>query len=296
MLFVPSNVPRYIERAHERGADTIILDLEDSVPESEKAAARPVLRGAYKSVSQSGADVLVRINKPFEQRVLDLDAAIAPGIDGILFPKLETARELAILDALIHERELAAGLTPGSVGVLCAIESARGVLNINEIVAECERVERVFGISYGAEDATEELGVETTLEGWERFYGNALSVQAAAAAGIQAYGRLGSAFDFRDLTEYEASAVRSAQFGFKGASCIHPAQVPVLNRAFSPSAEQVERARKTIELMQEALRAGRASASLDGRMIDTPTLRRAERILERQAAIQEKEARKLTSR
>jgi len=293
MLFVPANVPKYVERAHERGADALILDLEDSVPPSEKAEARKALRPAYPSVSRRGADVLVRINKPFEERVRDLDAAIAPGIDGILFPKLETAQELAILDALIHERELATGLAPGTVGVLCAIESARGVLNIGEIVAACAQMERVFGISYGAEDATEELGVETTLEGWERFYGNAVAVQAAAAAGIQPYGRLGSAFDFRDLSQYEDSARRSAQFGFKGSSCIHPAQVPILNRAFSPGAEQVERARKTIELMREALRAGRASASLDGRMIDTPTLRRAERILERQAAIEEKEARKV---
>ena len=293
MLFVPANVPKYIERAHERGADAIILDLEDSVPESEKSVARSALQATYGSVARNGADVLVRINKPFAQRVLDLDAAIAPGIAGILFPKLETAQELAILDALIHERELAAGMSAGSVGVLCAIESARGVLNLNGIVAECERVTRVFGLSYGAEDATEEIGVETTPEGWERFYGNALSVQAAVAAGIQPYGRLGSAFEFHDLTEYEASARRSAQFGFKGASCIHPAQVPILNRAFSPSAEQVERARKTIELMQAALRAGRASASLDGRMIDTPTLRRAERILERHAAIEQKEARKV---
>jgi citrate lyase subunit beta / citryl-CoA lyase len=291
MLFVPANVPHYVERAHERGADAIILDLEDSVPESEKAVARTAARDAFASVSQKGADVLVRINKPFEIRALDLDAIVAQGLDGILFPKLESARELAILDAQIHERELAAGRAVGSVGVLVAIESARGLLNINEIVEECARVERVFGISYGAEDATEELGVETTPEGWERFLGNALSVQAAAAAGIQAYGRLGSAFDFTNLDEYEESARRSAQFGFKGASCIHPAQVPILNRAFSPSSEQIERAKKTIALMQDAVRAGRASASLEGRMIDTPTLRRAERILERQAAIEQKENR-----
>lgn len=294
MLFVPANVPRYVERAHERGADAVILDLEDSVPESEKPAARTAARAAFASVRRNGTDLLVRINKPLEIAVCDLEAVVAPGLDGILFPKLETARELAVLDALLLEHELAAGMPPNSVGVLLALESARGVLNVNEIVAECERVERVFGISYGAEDATEELGVETTPEGWERFYGNAIAVQAAAAAGIQAYGRLGSAFEFNDLTEYEASARRSAAFGFKGAACIHPAQVPILNRAFSPDAQQIARARKTVELMQEALRAGRASASLDGRMIDTPTLRRAERVLDRAAAIDLRERGKIS--
>lgn len=290
MLFVPANVPRYVERAHERGADAVILDLEDSVPENQKDVARTAARAAFSEVRRNGTDVLVRVNKP--TAAADLDVIVGPGLDGILYPKLETARELAALDAVLAERELSAGMAPGSVGVLCAIESARGVLNVNEIVAECGRVERVFGISYGAEDATEELGVETTSEGWERFYGNAVIVQAAAAAGIQPYGRLGSAFEFNDLEEYERSARRSAAFGFKGSTCIHPAQVAILNRAFSPSAEQIARSRAVVELMHEALRAGRASASLDGRMIDTPTLRRAERILDRAVAIQERERKK----
>jgi len=290
MLFVPANVPRYVGRAHERGADAVILDLEDSVPDAQKAPARIAARAAYASVGRNGTDVLVRINKPPQLAIPDLDAVVAPGLHGILLPKIESARELANLDALIAERERSAGLAANSIGVMLAIESARGVFALPEIVAECERVERVFGISYGAEDATEELGVETTPEGWERFFGNAIAVQAAAAAAIQPYGRLGSAFEFNDLVEYEASARRSAAFGFKGSTCIHPAQVPILNRAFSPTSEQIERARKVVALMHEALQSGRASASLDGRMIDTPTLRRAERMLERAAATDAKDA------
>lgn len=291
-LFVPSNVPKYVEKAYTRGADAIVLDLEDSIPPNEKTAARVAARSAYPVVARGGADVLVRINKSFELAVLDLDAVVAPGLDAIFFPKLESARELAILNALLFERELAAGLEPGSIEVMVAVENARGVFNFSEIVAECERVERVYGISYGAEDATEELGVETTPEGWERFYGNAMAVQAAAAAGIQPFGRLGSVFDITNLEEYEDSIRRSALFGFKGSACIHPAHVPILNKYFSPPPEQIDRARRTIAAMQEAIAGGRASATVDGKMVDIPTQRRAERILERAQAIEEKEARK----
>jgi len=292
LLFVPANVPKFVDKAHVRNADAIILDLEDSVPESAKADARRAVPGAYASVSRGGADVLVRINKPFEQAVLDLDSVVVPGLNGILFPKVESATEIAVLNALVLEREIAAGMQPGTVLVKVAIESARGRFNLPSIVAECVRVERVAGISYGVEDVTYELGIEATPEGWERFFGNAEVVLAAAAAGIYPFGRLGAAFDYTNLESYAASLERSMRFGFRGASCIHPAQVEPLNRCFSPPAEFVARAKETIALMQAALEAGRASAGQDGRMVDTPTMRRAEMTLERVAAIEAKEARK----
>lgn len=292
LLFVPANVPKFVEKAHLRNADAIILDLEDSVAESAKADARRAAPEAYASVSRGGADVLVRINKPFEQAVLDLDSVVVPGLNGILFPKVESATEIAVLNALLLEREIAAGLQPGTVLVKIAIESARGRFNLPAIVEECVRVERVAGISYGVEDVTYELGIEATPEGWERFFGNAEIVLAAAAAGIYPFGRLGAAFDYTNLESYAASLERSMRFGFRGASCIHPAQVEPLNRCFSPPAELVARAKETIALMQGALKAGRASVGQDGKMVDTPSMRRAEMILERVAAIEAKEARK----
>jgi citrate lyase subunit beta / citryl-CoA lyase len=294
MLFVPANVPRYIEKAHLRGADAIIIDLEDSVPPSEKAAARITGREAIPVVARGGADVLVRINKPFEQATKDLDAMVAPGLNGVLLSKTESAREVTILNSLLFEREIAAGLEPGSIGVLLCIETALGVFDTPAIIEECRRVERVFGVSYGAEDTTEELGIELTPEGWERFWGNGQTVLAAAAAGVQPYGRLGVAFDFTNIALYEDSIRRGALFGFKGSACIHPAQVDVLNRIFAPTAEQVERARKTVAVMDEAVKAGRGSANVDGRMVDIPTVKRAERNLELAKAIEEKEARNKT--
>jgi len=296
LLFVPANVPKFVEKAHLRNADAIILDLEDSVPESVKADARRAAPEAYASVSRGGADVLVRINKPFEQAVLDLDSVVVPGLNGILFPKVESAAEIAVLNALLLEREIAAGMQPGTVFVKIAIESARGLFNLPSIVDECARVERVAGISYGVEDVTYELGIEATPEGWERFFGNAEIVLAAAAAGIYPFGRLGAAFDYTNLDSYAVSLERSMRFGFRGASCIHPAQVEALNRCFSPSAEFVARARETIALLQEALKAGRASVGQNGRMVDTPSMRRAEMTLERAAAIEAKEAHKAAAR
>ena len=292
MLFVPTNVPRFVEKAHLRGADAIILDLEDSIPDREKVASRGLLAAAAAQVSRNGADVLVRVNKPLELIVGDLDAVVAARANGIVFPKAENAEELAILDVLLFERELAAGLAPGSIDVKISIESAAAFYALSGIVERCRRIERVIGISYGAEDVTVELGIESTAEGWERFLGSAQSVLAAASAGIAAFGRLGSPFNFGAPAEYENGIKRSASFGFVGASCIHPTQVDIHNRCFTPSAQRVANAHEVVAAMEAALAAGRASTSVGGKMVDIPSLRRATELLERVAAIEAKDARK----
>ncbi|GAC1393197.1 MAG: CoA ester lyase [Vulcanimicrobiaceae bacterium] len=289
MLFVPVNVSAFVHKAHTRHADAVVLDLEDGVAPSAKTQARTLLREAIAQVGRGGADVLVRINKPFDQAIGDLDAAIVPGLDGIIFPKAETVREIAILDALILQREAAAVIRLHSVGVTVAIESAAASFNMLSIL---QASEHIVGAVYGAEDVTEELGVETSAGGEERFFGNAQLILAANAAGVQPLGRPGDPFDFRDVVQYERTALRGFQLGFKGASCIHPGQVGPLNRAYTPPSDLIARARETVEIMQAAQRAGRGSASQDGRMVDIPSLHRAERFLERIAAIEAKDARK----
>ena len=289
ILIVPANVENFIKKAHTRNADAVMIDLEDSIPENEKTAARVPARAAIDLVGRGGADVLVRVNKPFELLIADLDAVVVPGLDTVMMPKVESAREVAILDALITEREIARGLPRGGITLHLALESSNAVLRATEIL---EASERVVNVAYGAEDVIQELGVETTPEGDERFLGNALVILAANAAGVQPLGRPGNPFNFDDVDGQEASARKGFALGFKGASCIHPLQVEPLNRGYMPSPKQIEKAHRTIEIMAEATARGRASASLDGRMIDIPSATRAEGLVTRVKAIEEKDARK----
>ncbi len=184
-LIMPVNVPKFVERAYARGADAIVLDLEDSIPPAEKANARTLVREAIPLAGRGGADVLVRINKPFELAVEDLDAAIWPGLVGIAFPKVESPIEVQVIDRLIAEREMARGLPVGSIQLSLLIESALGVQHMAEIACASPRS---VSISLGPEDFTRDIGVEPSLEGAEQFYGKGMVIVAARLAGLQPGG------------------------------------------------------------------------------------------------------------
>ena len=288
-LILPVNVRRFVERAYTRGADAIVLDLEDSVPPREKAAARELVPESIALAGRGGADVLVRINKAFELAVADLDAAIVPGLTGIVFPKVESAVEVQIIDRLIAEREMARGLTVGSVEIAILVESALGVQHMAEIACASPRI---VAISLGAEDFTRDIGVEPSPDGEEQAYGKGMTIVAARLAGIQPQGLSSTLANFADLEDLERSATRAFKVGFKGASCIHPGQVPILNRCYSPAPAAVEYAHRVINVYEETEAAGRASVSLDGKMIDIPIVDRARTLVARADAIAAKEARK----
>lgn len=286
-LIVPANVPRFVEKAHLRAADAVMLDLEDAVPVNEKAGAREMAREAIPLVARGGADVLVRINKPFELAVRDLDAVVCGELTGLFFPKVESAREVIILDALIAERELKAGIPIGTLQLGLPIESAAGLTNAISIATASERI---VTMTFGSEDVTLELGIEPTAEGKERFYGNARLVMVAAHAGLQAHGRLGNVADYTNLDAWTSTIQDAKQFGFKGSTAIHPDQIPILNREFSLSEAEIDHARRVIKTYEEAESRGRASTTLDGKMIDIPTAKRARLILKRAEAIARKDA------
>jgi citrate lyase subunit beta/citryl-CoA lyase len=288
-LILPVNVQRFVERAHTRGADAIVLDLEDSVPPREKAAARELVPGSIELARRGGADVLVRINKAFELAVADLDAAIGPGLTGIVFPKVESPIEVQIIDRLIAEREMARGLPVGAIEVSVLVESALGVQHMAEIACASPRV---VALSLGAEDFTRDIAVEPSAEGEEQEYGKGMVIVAARLAGIQPQGLSSTLANFSDLEGLARSATRAHRIGFKGASCIHPSQVPVLNRCFSPTPDAVDYAHRVINVYEETEAAGRASVSLDGKMIDIPIVERARTLVARADAIAAREARK----
>jgi citrate lyase subunit beta/citryl-CoA lyase len=281
LLYVPVNVERYVEKAHTRGADCIQLDLEDSVPTSQKDAARRLVPEAAKRVRQAGADVVVRINSPMEMTVQDLDASVCRNVDGIALTKAQSADHIRQVDDHISQLESKRGLPAGHTRLIAMIESPAAFFQMPAIAAASPRL---AAMNIGGEDFALETGMEpseaTLLMPKQQM------IFAARAAGIMPLGFIDSIASFGDWEAFARMVRRSRQFGFMGAGCIHPGQVPIVNEQYSPSADEVAYATRIVEENAVHAAAGRASWSLDGKMIDVPVVVRAERLLERHAAIQ----------
>jgi citrate lyase subunit beta/citryl-CoA lyase len=280
LLYVPAHVERFVARAHLRGADCLMLDLEDSVPPAEKAAARQGVARAAASLQRGSADVLVRINAPLSLAVPDIEAAISPDVDGLVVTKARSADHIALLDELVSEREAACGMADGHTWLYVLVESPAALPHAAAIAAASRRV---VAMSLGAEDFALAIGAEPSEAALA--VPKALLLQAARAAGVMPLGLTGPLADFYDLDAFAAMAVRSRKLGFDGASCINPAQVAPLNAAFTPTAEEVALARRIIAADRDAAAQGLGAVALDGRMIDTPIVRRAEKLLARASAI-----------
>lgn len=288
-LIMPVNQPRFVEKAYLRGADAIVLDLEDSVPPAEKGHARTMVRGAIPMAARGGADVLVRINKPVEMMVEDLEAAVYPGLTGLALPKVESAAEIHMLDELTGYWETRHGVPQGTVQFSVAVETAKGLMRAEAIATASPRIAS-FGA--GTEDLALDLGIEATVEGTELLYIKLRSIVVANAAGVIPMGLMGTLADYADLEGLARSAKEANRVGFRGAGLIHPLQVPICNAAYAPPPEQVEWSTRVIEVFEEGLARGTASVALDGRMIDIPIVEKARRVLARAHAIAAKETRK----
>ena len=285
-LILPVNVPRFIEKAHARGADAIVLDLEDSVPPAEKASARELVKAAIPLVARGGAEVAVRVNNDPALLSDDIDASVWPGLASLSIPKAETGAEIERLAAQIERLERARGIPAGHVKLSIAIETPKGILACESIATSSPRI---VTMGVGPEDYYLSLGVEPSADGIELLYAVSRVVTVCKAVGIQSVGLLGSIAGFRDLAAFEAAATRGRSLGCEGAGCIHPEQVVILNRVFSPDPERVQYARRAVEAYEEGVRRGTASVNLDGRMVDIPVYRRAQVILQRAQAIAELE-------
>jgi citrate lyase subunit beta / citryl-CoA lyase len=288
-LILPVNVPRFVEKAYRRGADAVVLDLEDSVPAQEKTSARALVREALAVAGRGGAEVLVRVNNDPALLADDIAAAVHPGLDGLAIPKAESAAHIREIVARIEALERARGLAPGHVRLSLAVETPRGLLAVEEIATASDRIATM---SIGVEDFCLELGVEPSADGLELMYPVARLVTVCKAVGVQPTGLVGSIAGFRDLATFERAAVRARQLGCEGAGCIHPDQVTVLNRVFTPDRGRVEHARRVVEVFEEGVRMGTASVNLDGAMVDVPVYRRAQVLLARARAVEETERRK----
>jgi citrate lyase subunit beta/citryl-CoA lyase len=280
-LFVPANRPKLVSGAGRHHADALILDLEDSVPPGERAAAREALAGAVAELS-GDRYVSVRVNKPFDVVIDDLDAAVAARPAALVIPKVESMVEVKVLDALIGEREIRQGIARGTIELQVLVETSLGLANIMEIAAASPRI---VSLTLGVEDLAKELEIEPGGAGFDLSWAHGRVLMAARAVGIAPYGLMNSLSNFTDLDAFTADVHRSRAFGFVGAFCIHPSQVAILNAGFAPSEDEVAQARRIVAALDEAERAGAASTSLDGRMIDVPVAERARRILQRADSI-----------
>lgn len=274
LLFVPALNEKFIAGAHTRGAQAVVLDLEDSIIYERKPQAREALASAMATIRPHGLPLLVRINNLPELIEADLRAAVLAGADAILIPKVDTAAMLQDADKLIATYEKQAGRAPGSVRYIALIETPKGIFNLPEILSASARL---CGLGFGSEDFAAVLGVEPDSD--------ALSVPAqnvalaARAFDLAAWGLPGSIGDFND-TEAFLKLVRKAKaFGFTGTLGIHPKQITLINTAFNPSPEERTQAQRIIDAYETAQKNGAGAVALDGKMIDAPIVERARRML-----------------
>ena len=275
LLFVPANRPRMLDHAVEAAADVIVLDLEDSVPAAEKAAARGELRAAIERLKGAGKTVQVRVNHldTGETRE-DLAAAIGPGLDSIAFPKAESAAQIRELDVIIRELELHGGVRPGTALLFPQIETARGVLRCEEIAGASTRI---AGMAVGGEDYTRDLGVARTREGRELDYVRHVVTHVCIANGLLPLDTVFA--DFRDEAGLVTETELVQSMGLKGKYLIHPSQVEPVNRAFTPTDDEIQLARIRLAAYDEAVARGEGSVQVEGRMIDEPVAQRARDLL-----------------
>lgn len=275
MLYVPATSEKFIEKAHERGADAIKIDLEDAVAPQEKPFARTLVKEAAKLVARGGADVLVRINRPIRMAVADLEASIWPEVDGLVLPKVESADHIEFLEEMILELEEEREMQKGHTKLMVLIETPKGYSNVREIARASSRLS---ALALGQEDFSAEMGMMEP-EGMSLLsYYQTVQV-AAREAGILPIGYPGSIAEFSDLELFRSNALLARRLGFDGGACIHPKQVPILNEAFTPTKKEITRAEAMVAAYDAAMAEGDGAVAFEGKMIDVPVVARAERIL-----------------
>ena len=272
-LYLPGNNPGMFLNAGLHSPDGIILDLEDSVAPDRKDEARILVRNALRAVDFYGAERMVRINQG-ERGLTDLESVIPHNVHLILIPKCEDADSLRTVDETIASIKRREGQND-TVLLMPIIESAKGVERAYEIATASPNV---VAMAIGLEDYTADLGVQRTKEGSESLYARNRIVVAARAAGIQAIDSVFS--DVGDMDGLLSNVLSSKAMGFEGMGCIHPRQIAVIRRGFSPTPEEIDRAGKIVIAYRDALSRGLGVVALGSKMIDPPVVARAQKTID----------------
>ena len=277
LLFVPGNQERMLEKAGQSTPGAFVPDLEDSVPEAMKEAARETVQRFLPMLAQGASRVIPRVNA-LDSGLLeaDLDAVVGPHLSAVCVGKVCGPEDVHEIAAQLASLEAARGLPNESVGLVLWIETALAVVRCYEI---CVASPRIQAVAFGAEDFTEDMGIQRSADDADLIVPRSTMCIAARAAGIAALD--GPFFAFRDGEALRHNAVASRGLGFTGKFAIHPAQIEIIEQAFGPSQEEIDHARRVIEVFEAAEREGRGSTSLDGRVVDIPVVKRARELLQK---------------
>ncbi len=289
-LFIPGNRSDMLEKAGRYSPTAYIPDLEDSVPMANKQEARETTALALASLNAIRRPVVPRINSlPTGLTEDDLKSVVGPDIVGVSIGKVNDASDIREVDRMISVLERSCGLEEGTLGILPWLETARAIVNAYEI---CVASDRVCWVAFGAEDFSADMGINRAVDrdevggGVDEEYGEASLLYARSAVAVAARAADVEALDtpyvkFRDEDGLRREAALARRLGYQGKFAIHPAQITAINEVFSPTADEIARAKRVVEVAREAESEGRGSVSLDGEMIDAPVVARARNILAR---------------
>ena len=274
-IFVPGNRENMLERARSFKADVIMVDLEDSVPPGEKATARDMAKDWVPALQREGHRVMVRVNSLDTGLTrVELETLVSPELYGISLGKVESKWNIQDVDRMLRPIEQLAGVELGSTKIVAWAETASALVDAREIAASSSRV---IALAFGAEDFTNDMGIERSDAGDEVQVPRSLVPVAAKAANVAS---LDSPFvAFQDPGAVRADAQKARQMGYTGKHDIHPSQIDIINEVCSPAPDEVAYARRIVEAWDKAQSEGRGSLAMDGRMVDVPVVKRAQNLL-----------------
>lgn len=288
IMYIPGNNPKFISKIPSIPADIITFDLEDAIPPAEKVATREMIKENLQAGHAGGAQVFVRINN-WETNLTDddLEAIVWPGLDGVTLAKTGCAADVQRLDWKLEELERRRGIPVGTVKISMLLETAKGVANAEEC---CLASKRNVNAIFGAVDYCRDMRVKLTSAAVEQQYARAKVAVACRMAGIVA---IDAPFvDYKDIPGFEKNVADGRQMGYEGRMIIHPGQVEPSNKMYAPDPADVEWAKAVVKVFEEeGIAKGKASVSLNNKMVDTPVYLNAKDIL---AAYEEIEAKNAT--
>lgn len=277
VLFMPGDDLHKIQKGAMLGVDSVVMDLEDGVALNRKQAAREAVCQALETIDFGRTERLIRLNTPVSGLEYDdLFQTVSAHPDGYVLPKVESAEAIRSVSRWLEQIEQKHGWPIGGIRLMAVIETARGILKLDEIAGADPRLRALM---FGSEDFAGDIGATRTQEGWEIFYARSKVVIAARAYNLQAIDTVYTAFN--DDDGLRAEAQRALQMGYDGKLAIHPRQVAIINEVFTPTAEEVARAKELMQIFEAHQRDGTGAFEFYGKMVDMPLLRAAQRVLQR---------------
>lgn len=276
LLYIPASSMKMLEKACVLHPDSVILDLEDAVSISEKDTARKQVVQMLPRIKASGKEVLVRVNGMDTPWGIEDMMAVVPCMpDTIVLPKANRQYVLTA-DCILTMLERKHHLAPDSIGMVPLFETTEAIVTGYEILGLCHRIN---GVQFGAEDLTKEMEIDRTLGGEEIWFAREQLIFAARARGIDS---LDTPFtNIKNLEALESDVYNAKAMGFTGKTCIHPNHIDTINRVFTPTDEEVARARGIVAAMQDAYAQGKGACMYENKMVDAPIAERAKKILDK---------------